>query len=222
MGSLRARRLIGVIILFIFAAVPLSQAPVNVPTLQEFIDSSFSDAPVPDSLAELQVKGRAPKTGYERSQFGNGWGTLEGCDMRNRILARDLMEVVRTDDCRVQTGELLDPYTGGSIRFMRGESTSDDVQIDHVVALSNAWQTGAQQLDYNRRVEFANDPLNLLAVSGSANEQKSDGDAATWLPSNKPFRCSYVNRQIAVKGKYGLWITTAERDAIARVLASCP
>jgi len=126
------------------------------------------------------------------------------------------------DKCQVTSGRLDDPYTAKTIAFTRGASTSADVQIDHVVALSDAWQKGAQQLSAERREELANDPLELLAVDGPANQQKSDGDAATWLPANKPFRCQYVARQIAVKKKYGLWVTQAEKDTMLRVLSVCP
>ena len=121
----------------------------------------------------------------------------------------------------VLSGILTDPYTATLINFLRGNSTSTAVQIDHVVALSDAWQKGAQQLTEAQRVSFANDPLNLLAVDGPANQQKSDGDAATWLPPNKSYRCDYVARQISVKSSYGLWVTQAEHDAMARVLADC-
>ena len=127
-----------------------------------------------------------------------------------------------THDCVVASGVLNDPYTATRIDFTRGQDTSAAVQIDHVVALSNAWQTGAQQLSEQTRTQFANDPYNLLAVDGPANQQKSDGDAATWLPANKGFRCEYVARQIGVKQKYALWVTQAEHDAMANVLASCP
>ncbi len=169
------------------------------------------------------MKGRAPKTGYKRAQFGDGWAKLGNCDTRNLILQRDLKNVVLEDDkCKVRTGALNDPYTGKAIAFARGASTSAAVQIDHVVALSNAWQTGAQQLSAERRVQLANDPLELLAVDGPANQQKGDGDAATWLPSNKPFRCQYIARQIAVKRKYALWVAEPEKAAMARVLSSCP
>ena len=97
-----------------------------------------------------------------------------------------------------------------------------EVQIDHVVAQSNAWQTGAFKLTVLQRTALANDPMNLFAVKGRLNLQKSDGDAATWLPPNKSYRCSFVARQVAVKSKYGLWVTQAEKDAIARILATCP
>lgn len=184
-------------------------------------------SPASEALKTLAIKGRAPKTGYTRAQFGDGWLTISGCDTRNRILARDLTNVayvpsIDTVVCKVATGTLHDPYTASVIQFTRGESTSDDVQIDHVVALSDAWQKGAQLLTPEERVKLANDPLELLAVDGNANQQKSDGDAATWLPANKLFRCNYIARQIAVKQKYNLWITRSEYDAMARVLDLCP
>ncbi len=179
------------------------------------------------ALGELAVKGRAPRTGYERDQFGAGWVDTDrnGCDTRNDVLARDLTGEAfepGTRDCVVVSGTLADPYSGTTIPFVRGQDTSDDVQIDHVVALSDAWQKGAQGWDEATRTAFANDPENLLAVDGPLNQQKSDGDAATWLPPNTSYRCSYVARQVAVKLDYGLWVTTAERDAIAGVLAGCP
>lgn len=173
-------------------------------------------------LETLEVKGRAAKTGYERSQFGDGWGNTLGCDTRNEVLRRDLLNTIMNLECHVVKGTLIDPYTGNTITFERGSSTSQAVQIDHVVALSDAWQKGAQQLSYEERVKFANDPLELLAVDGAANQEKGDGDAATWLPPNKSFRCQYVARQVAVKQKYRLWLTQAEKDAIKQVLNSCP
>lgn len=193
----------------------------DIPSVSHEI-SATTTGQAADALAELSVKGRAPKTGYERSQFGNGWRKLNGCDTRNIILHRDLTGVSVNSKCQVVGGALNDPYTGKTITFVRGGDSSADVQIDHVVALGDAWQKGAQQLSKERRENLANDPLELLAVDGPANQQKSDGDAATWLPPNKAFRCQYVARQIAVKKKYQLWVTPAEKDAITRVLATCP
>jgi hypothetical protein len=180
-----------------------------------------------DVLATIPVKGRAAKTGYSRDQFGQAWADTDrnGCDTRNDILRRDLSDLALkpgTRDCVVLSGVLNDPYTAALINFLRGSNTSDAVQIDHVVALSDAWQKGAQQLTADQRLAFGNDPLNLLAVDGPANQQKSDGDAATWLPANKPYRCDYVARQIAVKSRYALWVTQAEHDAMARILGGCP
>ena len=158
-------------------------------------------------------------------QFGSGWVDVNrnGCDTRDDILRRDLTQRrIRpfTHGCVVTAGTLHDPYTRTVIRYVRGGGS--EVDIDHVVALGDAWQKGAQRWAYGKRVALANDPLNLLAVSASANRQKGDGDAATWLPANKSFRCSYVARQVAVKLKFGLWVTGAERDAMRRVLSACP
>lgn len=176
-------------------------------------------------LAKLAVKGRAPKTGYARELFSDGWGDQPGgCDSRNFILMRDLTQIkMRSGEaCIVASGVLVDPYTGKKINFVRGVKTSLAVQIDHVVAVSDAWQKGAQQLTYAVRNKFYNDPLNLLAVDGPTNGKKSDSDAASWLPPNKAYRCPYVARQIAVKLKYKLWVTAAEKAAIASVLVKCP
>ncbi len=174
------------------------------------------------ALAKLPVKGRAPMTGYSRERFGDGWLTVDGCDTRDRILRRDLSRkaFAAGDTCRVRSGRLNDPYTAAATTFVRGGAS--EVDIDHVVALGDAWQTGAQRWSAARRVAFANDPLELLSVDAVANRQKGDGDAATWLPANKAFRCSYVARQIAVKRKYHAWVTPAEHDAMVRVLRACP
>lgn len=180
-------------------------------------------SPAAVALQQLDIKGRAPKTGYSRLLFSNGWGELSGCDLRNFILARDLTSITYvTGTCKVQSGVLADPYTGNTIEFTRGTDTSDDVQIDHVVALGDAWQKGAQQLSSAERYALANDPLELLAADGPANESKGDSDAASWLPPNKGYRCSYVARQIAIKAKYRLWVTPGEYQAMAKILTSCP
>jgi hypothetical protein len=176
-------------------------------------------------LESLSVKGKSPLTGYDRTgDFGHAWIDVDhnGCDTRNDILARDLKTGKRPGGCRVLTGILDDPYTGKTIDFQRGQKTSTLVQIDHLVPLGNAWQTGAQKLNQDQRIDLANDPLELLAVDGPANESKGDGDAATWLPPQKSFRCVYVARQVAVKAKYQLWVTSAEKAAIVRVLSTCP
>jgi hypothetical protein len=180
------------------------------------------------SIIEAQVtKGRAAKTGYTRAQFGQTWADVDrnGCDTRNDILKRDLTAEVfkeKTRECVVLSGTLIDPFSGDTINFVRGNTSSMEVQIDHVVALSNAWQTGAFKLSIKERTAFANDPMNLLAVKGRLNSQKGDGDAATWLPPLKSYRCDYVARQIAVKIKYKLWFTAPEKEAMVRILKSCP
>ena len=179
------------------------------------------------ALSTLTVKGRAPMTGYTRARFGQAWADVDrnGCDTRNDVLRRDLTAYTLkagTHGCLVLRGTLHDRYTGKTISFVRGPGTSNAVQIDHVVALGDAWQKGAQRWTTPQRTAFANDPLNLLAVDGPTNLRKGDGDAATWLPPRKAERCDYVARQVSVKHKYGLSVTAAERDAMARVLQGCP
>jgi len=216
MGAMRFRS--GVIALLAITLVPVTSS----------VEGAIADQlRASDALSELEVKGRAPKTGYERDLFGSPWSDVDrnGCDTRNDVLLRDLIS--RTfqssrDRCIIIEGVLIDPYSGERIEFIRGRVTSLAVQIDHVVALSNAWQTGAFRWSEEKRKRFANDPLNLLAVKGSLNSQKGDGDAATWLPPKKSFRCAYVARQIAVKLSYGLWLTSPEKGAMERVLAKCP
>lgn len=177
------------------------------------------------ALDRLPVKGRAPMTGYDRDRFGPAWldADRNGCDTRNDVLRAALshLEIEEgTHGCVVVSGDLDDPYTGSTIHFVRGDGTL--VDIDHVVALGNAWATGAFREPIRERAALANDPLNLLPVDASANRQKGDGDAATWLPANKAYRCRYVARQVAVKTKYDLWVTPPEHAAIERVLDACP
>ncbi|EPD56781.1 MULTISPECIES: HNH endonuclease family protein [Streptomyces] len=176
------------------------------------------------SAAEsLTVKGRAPKTGYARDRFGTAWADTDSnsCDTRDDILKRDLADVKFTGGtCKVSYGVLeSDPYSGKKVTYRRGRS---QVDIDHMVALSDAWQKGAKYWDASKRIALANDPLNLLSVDASTNRSKGDGDTATWLPPNKAFRCTYVSAQVAVKKKYGLWVTAAEKAAMEKVLRSCP
>lgn len=178
-------------------------------------------------IEQLPVKGRAPKTGYSRAAFGPAWADVDEnrCDTRNDILQRDLTEVTLKGGrrrCVVVAGLLLDPYSGSDLYYLPGTDASAGIHIDHVVSLSNAWQTGMFQRGPAERLEFANDPLNLLAVSGALNLQKGDGDAATWLPPRKAYRCEFVARQIAVKAAHGLWLTRTEKAAMLGVLQACP
>ncbi|MFE1906388.1 HNH endonuclease family protein [Streptomyces gardneri] len=217
---------------------PLAGAALAVAALVTAACSPGSDTPGSDggpggrpaargsalaAVDTLTVKGRAPKTGYEREKFGRAWVDVDGngCGTRDDVLRRDLTGVRLTDGrCKVASGTLTDdPYTGTTVEYVRGRSKVD---IDHVVALSDAWQKGARKWDADTRRRFANDPLNLLAVDSSANRRKSDGDAATWLPPNRAYRCAYVARQVAVKKKYEVWVTGAERDAMKKVLGGCP
>ncbi|MEV0266378.1 HNH endonuclease family protein [Streptomyces sp. NPDC050617] len=175
------------------------------------------------AVSSLKVKASGTMDGYARDRFGRAWLDTDGnhCDTRDDILKRDLTDVKFTDGhCKVASGTLTkDPYTGKTVRYVRGHSKID---IDHAVALSDAWKKGARQWSPSKRIALANDPLNLIASDASANRQKGDGDTAAWLPSNTAYRCDYVARQVSVKKKYGLWVTAAERDAMKKVLTTCP
>jgi hypothetical protein len=200
------------------------EAQSSGPKTSKADSASVSDAR--KKLAKLSVKGRAPKTGFDRDEFGPAWSDVDhnGCDTRNDILKRDLDDEKfksGTHDCIVLSGTLKDPYSGKTIDFKRGQDTSTAVQIDHLIPLSDAWQKGAQQWSATKRKEFANDPLNLMAVDGPLNGQKSDSDAATWLPPRKAYRCTYIARQIDVKAKYDVWVTSAEKDAMKTILDGC-
>ncbi|QFQ01495.1 hypothetical protein CUROG_00445 [Corynebacterium urogenitale] len=207
--------------------LPADQQPLPEPGIpgvgQEGEAGAGGAAEARVQLASLQVKGRAPKNNYARSEFGQRWKDVDrnGCDQRNDVLARDMTQVDAPSGCKVLSGVLHDPYTGQTINFVRGQQTSQAVQIDHVVALADAWQKGAQEWTPEKREQFGNDTMNLLAVDGPQNQKKGAGDAATWLPPNKAFRCQYVTLQIRVKATYGLWVTTAERDAMDRELGRC-
>lgn len=191
-----------------------------------FSVESTADSPLATEVLELlPVKGRAAKTGYARTEFYNSWPTIDGCSLRQRIIKRELGDsavISSEDNCTVVSGEYDEPYTGSHLIFYQKSDFSSGVQIDHVVALSDAWQKGAQNLTKEERYSLATDPLNLLAVDASTNQSKSDGDAATWLPANKKFRCAYVARQISVKYKYSLWVSSAEKSAISAILETCP
>lgn len=194
--------------------------------LAQMTGQYVATGPVAQVLATLPVDDYPSTSGYDRDSFGYNTtdGDGDGCTIRDDILKRDMTEIryKAPSTCQVKSGSLREPYTGKSIRFMRGKQTSAAVQIDHVVALENAWQSGASGWSAAKKQEYGNDPYNLLAVDGPANQQKGSASAAYWLPANRQFRCAYVARQVSVKQRYGLTVTTAEKQAISKVLRTCP
>ncbi|MFD0705661.1 HNH endonuclease family protein [Alloscardovia venturai] len=178
------------------------------------------------TLQTLQVVDNPhPQGHYNRDDFGFRETDTDGdgCDVREDVLARDLQDVKYKwpSTCKVRSGVLHDPYTGTTINFVRGKNTSSAVQIDHVVALRNAWRSGAYKWDHAKKVQYANDMYNLLAVDGPANQNKGDGSADQWIPDNKSYACAYVARQIGVKARYNLTVTTNEKDAMMLILHGC-
>jgi hypothetical protein len=180
-------------------------------------------------LDALPVRAHSSLAGYSREAFGPAWsdeGTVDlshnHCPTRQDVLFRDLVNVVRAqDNCTVVSGVLRDRYTGKTIRFHRGQGTSLAVQIDHIVPLGLAWQSGARQLSAEQRLNLANDPENLVATDGPTNAAKGAKDAAGWLPPRDDARCWYVSAQVRVKTTYRLSVSTAEKAAIRSVLQSC-
>ena len=208
------------------SAAPTSSAPAAAPVGPGRTEA-FADARA--ALAGLPVKGWDRTQDFKRYRFGKAWSDdvnvefgRNGCNTRDDILRRDLSNLeVRRGTCYAERGTLHDPYTGEVIAFVRGPDTSNAVEIDHVVSLADAWYKGAREWDDQRRLDFANDPRNLLAVSPKANFDKAFRDAASWLPPNAGFRCAFVARQVDVKSAYGLWVSAKEKQAMADVLDRC-
>lgn len=177
-----------------------------------------------EAVSTLTVRQTDSVSGYDRDLFQ--WNKFDedgdGCDTRNDILARDLDNISKQDKCVVLSGILDDPYTGDRIDFQRGQSTSSKVQIDHIVALSDAWNSGASHWNESELRAFGNDPYNLAAVDGTANTQKSNSSADEWLPANAAARCLYVATQVGVKEHYALTVTQTEAQKMREVLGSCP
>ncbi|MEU6038887.1 HNH endonuclease family protein [Actinomadura sp. NPDC047616] len=173
-----------------------------------------------DDLGALRVTSQSDGDGYSRERFGGRWKDTDrnGCDQRNDILARDLRQVRKRDDCVVTSGRLRDPYSGRDITFDRSKPA--EVQIDHVYPLALAWRMGASRWSEDRRERFANDPDNLLAVWGVPNREKSDSGPAEWKP-DEAFRCEYGIRYVSVARKYSLPVTRADRDALRGFLDRC-
>ena len=180
------------------------------------VTASARTAPL-KALGRLRIKGRAPKTGYSRAQFGTAWADVDhnGCSTRQDILRRDVVHATYSG-CKVTSGTWTDPYTGITYTL----TSFSSLDGDHVVSLSDAWQKGAQGWTAGKRLQFANDPLNIVMTVAAVNRQKSDSDAASWLPPDRSYRCAFIARQVAVKRKYGVWVTRAEYGTMRRILRS--
>lgn len=230
----RSRLLIEILLLALVVGAAWYMCQTPAPDTSRPVTHTYTGGLASDALNRLETKGRGESTGYSRDEFGAAWsdgnaqstvqGSRNGCDTRNDILTRDLRDVKRISGskCLVASGTLSDPYTGKDIEFKRGNDTSTKVQIDHVIPEKLAWEKGMGRRSAQERLEFANDPLNLIATDGPTNGAKQAFDYATWQPPNKAFRCAYVARQVAVEKKYNLPVFPAERLAMEKTLATCP
>lgn len=218
---------------------PFSSSQPTTPLVadQRYELTSDEVATAENELASLVVAPKGSMDTYDREdQFGPAWTDKaegvamagNGCDTRNDILFRDMEDVVTEDDCTVLTGRLWNPFGVEDnpydhwIDFERGQGTSMAVQIDHVVALGNAWVSGADQISQEQRIALANDPINLVAVDGPINGAKGDSNAAEWLPPNDSIHCFYAASQIQVKHKYDLTVTQDEHDVFSQLISECP
>lgn len=225
------------LIAFVVLAVGIAaQVTTSTQRAPEFI--AKADVPTvvagTDVLAGIpEVPGRVREHDYRRAAFGDAWtddnaapGGHNGCDTRNDILDRDLVDktYVSTTRCptAVATGTLYDPYTNDVIHFTRGNQVGASVQIDHIVPLALAWDLGARNWSDEMRVRFANDPANLIAVQGQANQDKGDGQPADWMPPNHAFWCQYAVQFVAVLRGYGLPIDAPSAPVLREAAATCP
>jgi hypothetical protein len=199
-------------------------ARADVPTVQ----------PGSDVLAGVAVlPQRTHRYDYRRAAFGDAWDDdndaplgHNGCDTRDDILDRDLVDKTYVSIKRcpnaVATGTLHDPYTNATVAFQRGAKVGEAVQIDHIVPLAYAWDMGAYSWPQPERLRFANDPANLLAVQGQANQDKGDSPPAQWMPPNTAFACQYAMQFIAVLRGYQLPVDQASAGVLRQAAATCP
>ncbi len=199
-------------------------ARADVPTVQPGTDVLAGVAVVPQ---------RTHRYDYHRSAYGEAWdddndapGGHNGCDTRDDILDRDLVDKTYVSIKRcpnaVATGILHDPYTNTVIAFQRGAKVGEAVQIDHIVPLAYAWDMGASGWPEPLRLRFANDPANLLAVQGQANQDKGDLPPALWMPPNTAFACQYAIQFIAVLRGYALPVDEPSAGVLRQAASTCP
>ncbi|MGD9618652.1 MAG: HNH endonuclease family protein [Mycolicibacterium sp.] len=191
-------------------------------------------APGVDVLAGVaEIPARIRGYDYRRDAFGEAWtdettapGGYNGCDTRNDILDRDLLDKAYVSIKRcpnaVGSGTLLDPYTSRLVPFTRGNRVGAAVQIDHIVPLALAWDLGARDWTEEMRIRFANDPANLLAVDGPTNQDKGDKEPAEWMPPNSAFHCQYAMQFIAVLRGYRLPVDAPSAAVLRDAAQSCP
>jgi hypothetical protein len=225
--------LFAVVSIAVFVAVQVTNSSINrahfiagadTPTVAPGVDVLAGIALIP-----VRIRGHD----YRRDAFGDSWsddnsapGGHNGCDTRNDILERDLVDKsyvpIKRCPTAVATGLLHDPYTNAEVAFTRGEKTGAAVQIDHIVPLALAWDLGARFWTDDLRLRFANDPANLIAVDGPTNQDKGDGEPATWMPPNRAFHCQYAMQFIAVLRGYALPVDAPSAVALRQAASTCP
>ena len=228
MKSLRLLAIIVVALVgFVVANHDRDQLPAPPPPRSSpvSIDASATSNYAPLAvLAMIPGPGEAPARAYERKEFGSGWGTNQGCDTRNRILARDLDQPTfkpGTQNCVVTSGTLIDPYAGDVVAFTKGDPSSMKVQIDHRIPLALSWEHGASTWTREQRKAFANDETNLAATAQAVNREKSADSPADWQPPLPSARCAYAADWVKTLNKWELTINNRDRRALKDTLRRC-
>lgn len=213
------RRLVGLALAFAFALAGLTATAATASDATEGQTTSADAAEALAMLAQIEVT-TTEAPGYQRSEFGSGWQTIQGCNTRNRVLMRDLSPyTIDEANCHVLTGTLNEPYTGGTISFTRDRP--NEVQIDHVVPAAAAWRMGADQWTYQERRAWFNDMDNLLAVDGPTNSSKGDKTLGEWQPANAAFHCDYAIIYIEISYTYDLSLKPEDVNYAEDLLPQC-
>ena len=230
------KRLVVLALAVTLAIVVAYQTVTSAQRAASFVAQADAPAVAPgvDVLTGMaQIPLRIRVFDYRRAAFGESWtddnpapGGHNGCDTRNDILERDLVDKtyvsIKRCPTAVATGTLHDPYTNASVAFVRGNQIGASVQIDHIVPLALAWDLGARDWPEDMRLRFANDPANLLAVGGQANQDKGDSEPALWMPPNMAFRCQYAVQFVAVLRGYGLSVDAPSAGVLREAASTCP
>jgi hypothetical protein len=174
-----------------------------------------------DMLGRLAIAPESNSSTYKRTLFKH-WvdQDKDSCDTREEVLLQEsISPAKRSAGCKITSGKWLSQYEKKTFTKPTG------LDIDHMVPLKEAWESGAHSWTATQRQAFANDlgfKGSLIAVSASTNRSKGDKDPSKWLPANKSFVCTYVVTWIQVKYRWSLTIDADEHSAIVNTLGSCP
>lgn len=217
MSGVYARRTSRAAALAASAALACATTMLTAPAAEAAPPTPVSAATARTYLGQLAVKPEGSSTGYSRDKFPH-WITQSGaCNTREVVLKRDGTSVVQDSSCAAVSGSWYSPYDGATW------TAAADLDIDHVVPLSEAWRSGASSWTTASRQAFANDLTRpqLIAVTDNVNQAKGDKDPAEWLPSRTDYRCMYSRMWVHVKYYWKLSVDSAEKSALQSILNGC-
>jgi hypothetical protein len=217
MSAVYARRIRRIAVLAATSALAATGLLATAPAAQASPPTPVSAATARTYLGQLTVKAESSSSGYSRDLFPH-WSTQSGsCNTREVVLKRDGTNVQQNSSCAAVSGRWYSEYDDAIW------SAASDVDIDHVVALSEAWRSGAAGWTTSKRQQFANDLTRpqLIAVTDNVNQAKGDLDPAEWLPSRTAYRCTYARMWVHVKHYWGLSVDSAEKSVLQSLLNNC-